>query len=123
MKEIKNEFGLLYYFETEISSEEFKNWINQYINEEDFDKYLKTLKVHNLTEFVILSDLEIDFNNRGKGFGKKLLTEFLDKSQGKSILLIAEAFGDNFVKLESWYQTYGFQTISTTIAGPLMKKD
>lgn len=122
MKELKKDFGLLYYFETEVFSEEFKHWLCQYIHDEDFNKYQKLMLRNQISEFIVLKDLEIDLNYRGQGIGKQLLTEFLILNKGKKIILIAEQFGNNFLKLEDWYQSYGFNKIEQTIAGPLMLK-
>lgn len=120
MIELKHDAAQLLAFDCSIESDKFKSWVMQYVNEDQFEAVLLALKSRALDQVIILQDLEVPYELKGKGIGTKLLKEFLQTYKQHDIILIAEAFGTNLVNLESWYGKYQFQTVCPTMAGPLM---
>jgi ribosomal protein S18 acetylase RimI-like enzyme len=67
----------------------------------------------------------INVEERGRGFGNRLMSEFLDKASehgAETVLLVADkseeqAEGFDLVR---WYEGFGFRILKQTAVGPLM---
>lgn len=72
----------------------------------------------------ILKNLNVDDDQKNKGYGNKGLEQFLDETQEADyVLLIADGGETNEINLEHWYERHGFETIGGVVDFPLMLLD
>jgi GNAT superfamily N-acetyltransferase len=71
----------------------------------------------------IARGMTVDEEHKNKGHGTELLGEFIEAaaSEGaEAIFCVADIYEDNDFDLVKWYESWGFQTITQTSAGPMM---
>ena len=67
----------------------------------------------------------ISVNEKGKGYGNSLVSDFLEECSIKNVdyaVLIADLGGDQApgFDLVNWYESFGFEKIGESYAGPFM---
>lgn len=98
------------------------DYFGAFFTEDQIINIKSWLSNQKITEFTVLRNIYIDDSARGKGLGKLLTNQFILKSNGNPILLLASPDEDNF-QLVEWYSKLGFQqTEFSCIDGPLMIK-
>lgn len=97
-------------------------YFGAFFTEEQVENLKKWLKEKNIMEFSVLRNIYIDEDSRGQGFGKKLVTQFIQKSKNIAIILLASPDEEDF-NLVDWYQSMGFEiTPFLSEDGPLLIK-
>ena len=111
--EVGNVSGVIHY-----SADNVNNWMNsQKISHEKQAILWKYLQL----PVAILKNINIEEDQRNRGFGYRGLNLFLDKvKQANSVLLIADVGEENNFNLEEWYKGFGFKTIDISGGMPIM---
>ena len=103
--------------------ENWQNYLMEFFSQEEVLKIKEYLLSLNIQELVVLKNLSMDLQDKGKGIGSKLLIEFINEASGVPILLVCdnlEIQKEGFV-LSTWYESYGFETLPfKCLSGPLM---
>lgn len=124
MKEIEiiieesNIFG----YSSSIFDEDAFDYFGAFFSEDQINNIKSWLHSQKITEFTVLRNVYVDDSDRGKGLGKTLVSQFIEKSNGNPIILLASPDEEDF-QLTSWYEKQGFQLTAFSCAdGPLMIK-
>lgn len=122
MKEIEivdsesNVFGYL----TSIEEDNAFNYLNAFFSDETIQDIRAWLKEEKIFEFAILRNIYVDEEDRGKGVGKSLVSNFIIKSHHLPVILLASPDEESF-NLQAWYEKLGFElTPFICEDGPLM---
>ena len=112
----ENEAGLLFAFEVFTNEKQFVDWINNELGP-DANKYFED----NFEIITILQSMRINPDFRGKGYGKQLIEQFLNKIK-TPILLVADIYEEQNkgFDLVRFYEKYGFEKIDDANSGVLM---
>lgn len=98
------------------------NYFRAFYTEDQVAALKAWLQEQNIFEFAVLRNIYIDESQRGIGLGKRLVTQFLLKTNQIPTLLIASPDEDNF-DLVSWYINQDFiMTKFISEDGPIMIK-
>jgi GNAT superfamily N-acetyltransferase len=124
MKEIEiiidesNIFG----YSASIFDEDAFDYFGAFFSEDKIEQMKQWLQSQKITEFTVLRNVYVDDSDRGKGLGKSLVAQFVEKANGNPIILLASPDEENF-QLTTWYEKLGFQlTYFSCEDGPLMIK-
>ena len=108
---------------TSLAEENFKDYLKEYLSEDQVQAILSWLQERKITQFALLRDIWVDYSDRGKGVGTRLLLSFLNEAQGLPVLLINDGLQlqqEGFILL-SWYQKHGFEvTPFRILSGPIL---
>lgn len=96
------------------------DYMSAFFSNEQIKNITAWLEKQKIYEFAVLRNIYVDEANRGQGFGKSLVAQFMSQTQGLPILLLASPDEENF-QLQEWYQKLGFELTSFLCEdGPLM---
>lgn len=115
--------GAITGYTNSIEEENWQNYLIEYYSPEEVIKIKDYLISQNISEIVVLRNVSMDYQDKGKGIGSKLLREFLNQAQGVPVILVCdtlESQQEGF-SLISWYESYGFEALNfKCLSGPLM---
>ena len=120
--EIEEEYGSAYGYVVDTKADNFWNMLDDYKVEDD-PAILQV--VQRYARVAVLKNINVNEDERGKGYGDYLLGEFFDQAAldgAGAIFLVAdkaEEQAEGF-NLQKWYEAFGFETLKQTVAGPLM---
>lgn len=95
--------------------------LENFLNKEGLS--IKVLKELNFDTFAILKNIWVDEGLRGQGLGNELLKDFLGRVEEADIVLLVSDSSqsqETGFDLKAWYESFGFEEIARSSAGPLM---
>jgi GNAT superfamily N-acetyltransferase len=105
-----------------IDSYEFYEYFSAFFDDKIFLDIKSWLKLSDINEFALIRNVFVDEDNRNKGVGKKLVSDFIGQTNNLPILLLAGADEEDF-NLTDWYIKLGFTlTKFSCTDGPIMIK-
>lgn len=91
--------------------------LENYLKKHGYDEYVSFIK-EKYENLAILTNLYIEENHRGNGFGSFLVHDFIYKAKrngADAILLVADTGESNDFDLVEWYENYGFEIVAGEI--------